>query len=166
MRRSRRWEGPPAPVEVTEIAGVRLEPTALLTCPMAAGLHQWITTAVQPAARNSLKTQVTVIHVAASYVCRSRNGVAGAKLSEHGRVNALDMSGFDFANRDAASVAGDWGSPAGTSGRAPEGSFLAIAQKAACPIFTTVLGPGSDPYHGSHFHLDLIARKNGWRICQ
>ena len=37
---------------------------------------------------------------------------------------------------------------------------------AACQRFTTVLGPGADPYHSGHVHLDLEARHNGYRICQ
>ena len=46
------------------------------------------------------------------------------------------------------------------------GSFLEDIRKAACPHFTTVLGPGSDPYHGDHFHVDVLQRKGGYRICQ
>jgi hypothetical protein len=33
-------------------------------------------------------------------------------------------------------------------------------RKAACGPFNTVLGPGSDPFHGDHFHLDT-ARGRG-----
>jgi hypothetical protein len=29
-----------------------------------------------------------------------------------------------------------------------------------------VLGPGSDWYHEDHIHLDLMERRNGYRICQ
>jgi hypothetical protein len=29
----------------------------------------------------------------------------------------------------------------------------------------TVLGPGSDAYHGNHIHLDLIERPSGYRVC-
>ena len=36
----------------------------------------------------------------------------------------------------------------------------------ACQRFTTVLGPGSDSYHESHVHLDLIERRQGFRMCQ
>ena len=32
--------------------------------------------------------------------------------------------------------------------------------------FTTVLGPGSDDFHKTHIHLDLIERKGGYRMCQ
>ena len=30
----------------------------------------------------------------------------------------------------------------------------------------TVLGPGSDWYHEEHIHLDLMERRNNYRICQ
>ena len=29
-----------------------------------------------------------------------------------------------------------------------------------------MLGPGSDGYHEDHIHLDLIERRNDYRICQ
>ena len=35
-----------------------------------------------------------------------------------------------------------------------------------CSRFTTVLGPGSDWYHEDHIHLDLMERRNNYRICQ
>ena len=35
-----------------------------------------------------------------------------------------------------------------------------------CARFSTVLGPGSDWYHEDHIHLDLIERRNNYRICQ
>ena len=35
-----------------------------------------------------------------------------------------------------------------------------------CARFTTVLGPGSDGYHEDHIHLDLMERRNNYRICQ
>jgi hypothetical protein len=35
-----------------------------------------------------------------------------------------------------------------------------------CSRFSTVLGPGSDGYHEEHIHLDLIERRNNYKICQ
>ena len=35
-----------------------------------------------------------------------------------------------------------------------------------CARFTTVLGPGSDWYHEDHIHLDLMERRNNYKICQ
>ena len=35
------------------------------------------------------------------------------------------------------------------------------AQKAACGIFGTTLGPGSDGYHEDHLHFDTASYRNG-----
>jgi hypothetical protein len=35
-----------------------------------------------------------------------------------------------------------------------------------CARFSTVLGPGSDGYHEDHIHLDLMQRRNNYKICQ
>ena len=35
-----------------------------------------------------------------------------------------------------------------------------------CARFPTVLGPGSDWYHEDHIHLDLMERRNNYKICQ
>jgi hypothetical protein len=161
--------GAAAPIEVTEIAGVVLTPPATINCAMARGLHQWITEDVKPAAMRRLKTKVTALHVAASYVCRRRNNAIGGKLSEHAKANALDISGFSFAKTSAVSVGGggSWGGGILKSiGLSKSGSFLGDIREGACSHFTTVLGPGSDRYHGDHFHVDALQRKGGYRICK
>lgn len=160
--------GAPAPIAVSAIDGVALEPAATMTCPLAAALHRWIVSDLQPAAKRRLATRVTSIHTASSYVCRRRNNASSGKLSEHGRANALDMSGFSFAKSKAVAVGGDgWGgSLLGAIGLSGGNSFLNDIRTAACTHFTTVLGPGSDPYHGDHFHLDVLERRGGYRICK
>lgn len=161
--------GAPAPVAVTRVAGVALSPPATLTCPMAAALHNWITEAVQPAARKRLRTEVTEIRAATSYACRRRNNSSSGKMSEHARANALDMAGFSFSTegKNVAVGGSNWGEGLLASlGLSRGGSFLNEIRAAACPRFTTVLGPGSDPYHGDHFHVDVLKRKGGYRICQ
>lgn len=160
--------GAAAPVLVSKVAGVALTPPAAVTCPMAAALHGWIATSVKPAAKQRLKTEVTEIHAAASYVCRRRNNARSGKLSEHGRANALDISGFSFARSDSVTVGGGgWGGGIlKTLGISGSGSFLGDIRKGACTYFTTVLGPGSDPYHGDHFHVDALERRGGYHICK
>jgi hypothetical protein len=91
-----------------------------------------------------------------SYDCRGRNRVAGAKLSEHGLANALDIRSVRL--RDGRVVR-----PADAA--APR-EFRAAMKDAACGRFTTVLGPGSDGYHEDHIHLDRIERRGGYRMCQ
>jgi hypothetical protein len=155
--------GAPAPVEVTAIAGVKLAPAATLTCPMVAALHHWVTGTLQPLAQSMLATRVTTIANTSSYVCRSRNHIAGAKISEHARANALDMASFTYARAD---LPAGWAQWLGADGKPVPESFIERARLGACSDFATVLGPGADQYHGDHFHLDVLARKNGYRICQ
>ena len=161
--------GAPAPVEVTAVAGVKLVPPATQTCAMAAALVAWVAEDVQPAARARLGTEVTEIRTATSYACRRRNNGASGKMSEHSKANALDMSGFSFARTDGVSVEGSGGWGAGllaAAGLSRDGAFLEDIRKKSCAHFTTVLGPVSDPFHGDHFHVDVLQRKGGYRICQ
>jgi len=44
--------------------------------------------------------------------------------------------------------------------------FRERVRQSACMRFTTVLGPGSDDFHKTHIHLDLIERRDNYRICQ
>jgi len=161
--------GAPAPIEISAVAGVKLKPPATETCAMAAALAAWVTEDVQPAARKRLGTEVTEIRTATSYACRRRNNGSSGKMSEHSKANALDMSGFTFAKTEGVTVGGkdNWGDGLlGAIGLSKGGSFLEDIRKAACTHFTTVLGPGSDPYHGDHFHVDVLQRKGDYRICQ
>ena len=156
-----------APIEVSSIAGVTLKPPAIINCAAAKAMSAWVSGNVQPAAKRRLKTTVSEIHVAASYVCRRRNNAASGKLSEHAKGNAIDMSGFSFAKSDAVAVGGGWGEGLLASiGLSKSGPFLNDIRAGACTHFTTVLGPGSDRYHGDHFHVDVIVRRGGYRICK
>ena len=92
------------------------------------------------------------------YVCRPRNNLEGAKLSEHAHANAIDIASFRFTKHDAASIGQE-------SDKAGEGFETAI-RSAACRYFTTVLGPGSNAEHATHFHLDMAERRHGYRLCE
>ena len=92
----------------------------------------------------------------ASYDCRGRNRVVGAKLSEHGKANALDMRSFKLANGKVVEL---------TSVQVAKDLRESLKQS-TCARFTTVLGPGSDGYHEDHVHVDLAERRGGYRMCQ
>ena len=47
-----------------------------------------------------------------------------------------------------------------------EKRFLDQVRAAACGPFKTVLGPGTDADHDTHFHLDMAARRNGYTYCK
>lgn len=141
---------------------VKLKPAALLRCPMIPQVERWIRESVGPAARYYLAADVVEVSVAGSYSCRPMNHVSGAKLSEHGYANALDVSGFTLSDGRKISVKRDW------NGGDAEQAFLRVAHRGACQQFTTVLGPNYDRAHADHFHVDLARHGiNGLkRICK
>lgn len=132
------------PVRVTSVDGVRLSQTATMDCPTALALNKWVQNGLRPAFGNA---EVVELKVAAHYICRSRNNVRGAKISEHGRGKAIDISGFVLSNGKEISVQGNFN------------KSIRKAHKAACGIFKTTLGPGSDGYHEDHLHFDTASRK-------
>ncbi|HET7714738.1 MAG TPA: extensin family protein [Bauldia sp.] len=148
--------GIPAPVEVAALGGgaVKLSMKAVINCDLASTLAAFMRDVVDPLAREKLGGSVTDIRVAAAYHCRTRNGVKGAKLSEHAKGNAIDISAFK--------VNGNWIEVGGRNGLA-QSAFLREVRKAGCGPFTTVLGPGSDAYHSDHFHFDLAKRGQSGR---
>jgi hypothetical protein len=128
---------------------VSLMPAATSNCNMAGALARWLEDFVQPAAEQNFGEPVTALRNAASYVCRSRNNVPGARLSEHATANALDVSAFQLASGRWISVLEFW------TGDGPESLFLNQVHDQACAEFTTVLGPNANASHRDHFHLDL-----------
>ncbi|MEH7828381.1 extensin-like domain-containing protein [Gemmobacter denitrificans] len=136
------------PVRVTSIAGVKLSQPATITCDTAIATRKWLERAVQPAFG---KTPVVKLNIAGHYVCRPRNNIRGAKISEHGRGRALDISGFVLADGRQLSIAGDY----------RRSKAIKAAHKAACGIFGTTLGPGSDGHHEDHLHFDVARHGNG-----
>ena len=158
--------GAPAPIRITAIGLSKINPPADANCEFAEALHGWVTSSLQPAAREYLHKDVTVINNASAYVCRLRNGLSTGKLSEHGKANALDIATLQFADGSATSIKGDWSGAAQLLGLSAKAEFLRRLRRDACIRFTTVLGPGTDQYHGDHFHVDLARRNNGYRICK
>jgi hypothetical protein len=128
-----------------------------MTCPLAEALARWTVDHVRPEAERHLGSAPRAVSIGTSYQCRDQR--SGAKLSEHAFANALDITGFTFPDKPAVSVTA-------RSGDTPEGAFQAAIRAAACGLFTTVLGPGSDEDHSDHLHVDLRGRRNGYRICQ
>lgn len=131
-----------------------VKPAAILRCPMASAVADWIRTDMTPLAQK-LGSRVSELDNFDSYECRGRNRVAGAKLSEHGRANALDVRALKLANGQTIDL----------TDRSVAHDLRQEVLGSVCARFTTVLGPGSDGYHENHIHLDLIQRRNGYRIC-
>jgi hypothetical protein len=134
---------------------VSVKPAAILRCKMAAALAEWIRSDIAPLAER-LGSAVSNLDNFDSFECRGRNRIVGAQLSEHGRANALDVRAFKFTDGTTISL---------TDRTVPRGLRESVLHS-ACSRFSTVLGPGSDWYHEDHIHLDLMERRNNYRICQ
>ncbi|KIC25894.1 extensin-like domain-containing protein [Leisingera sp. ANG-M6] len=143
-------------VRVREIAGVRLSQASLMTCNTARALKTWINREVETAFGR--RNKVVGLRVAAHYACRTRNNRPGAKISEHGKARAIDISGFTLASGETVSVLHGW------QNRKTRKKLKKI-WRAACGPFGTVLGPEADRYHKDHFHLD-VARHRGGTYCR
>ena len=146
--------GATQPFEMTAaLSGrVAMRPAALLRCPMIPAVDHWMQTTVMPAALRNFSQPVVEIKVAASYSCRPMNHVDGARLSEHGHANALDVAAFILADGRSISVKKGW------RGDYRDRAFLRAVRDGACQQFTTVLGPDYDGNHHDHFHVDLARR--------
>jgi len=130
-------------------------PPATLRCTTAEAVALWVRDDIAPIAA-SLGAPLGGVANFDSYECRGRNRVIGAKISEHGKGNAIDIRALTLAN-----------------GRSYELTDMAVDKEtrerlkaSACARFTTVLGPASDGFHENHVHVDLAERRGGYRICQ
>jgi hypothetical protein len=243
--------GSPAPMKLVSIGSnppIAFSAPPMLTCDMIAAIHKWLQGDVQPLARKHLGAPIVGIKVMSAYSCRNTYGRAKTRLSEHGRVNALDIGELLTAEGETTQVVADWGpiareiaekasaekaeaikrqaeaaaaarkgkvadgpkvaapsapkvlqggsiqigipgltKPADTgfgwappshlggpkeaSASAPtaalnaKAAFLRAIHKAACAIFSTVLGPEANRAHKNHFHLDMAPRA-GANICE
>jgi hypothetical protein len=133
------------PVRLTSVSGVRLSQAATVDCSIAKSLNAWVDEVAQPAFDGKL----VELQVAAHYICRGRNNIKGAKVSEHGKGRAIDISAFILSDGKVLTVKQNYN------------KLLRKIYKAGCGYFKTTLGPGSDGYHEDHFHFDTSARKGG-----
>lgn len=134
---------------------IEVRPTAILRCPMAESFAAWIRDEVSPQI-DRRDTTLHAVETYGSYQCRGRNGVTGAKLSEHGKGDAIDVRALVLAHGRRTEL----------TNVTVEKSLREDLRDSACRRFTTVLGPGADSYHDSHVHLDNLERAHGHRICE
>jgi hypothetical protein len=130
--------------------GVPVTNLGAMTCPLARSLGRWAREAVQPAAEQWMKSRVTRIESFGTYACRSVNSQPGARLSEHGRANAVDIAAFTFANGRRVTVLDGWHGADEDARR-----FLRAVHQAGCRRFATGLGPDANALHHNHFHFDM-----------
>jgi hypothetical protein len=132
---------------------------------MVAELDTWLADVVQPAALARFGAPVAQIDSMGSYNCRGMNNQIGARLSEHSFGNAIDIGGFELADGRKITLVRDW-----SHGDPQTRAFLHDVHNGACGHFTTVLSPGSNPFHYNHIHVDLamhgMTSTGPRRICK
>jgi len=149
--------GVPKAVEVREVSGVRLTTGAKVNCTTATALNKWVRDSVRPAV-GSRGGGIASLKVVAHYSCRTRNNQPGAKISEHGRGNAIDIAAINLKDGSSLDVLKGWRDSS-------QGKVLRKVHAGACGPFGTVLGPDADRYHQDHFHFD-VARHRGGSYCR
>jgi len=134
---------------------VAVSPPATLRCPMARQVADWVRDDVAPTVKKFDSPLVGLDNLA-SYECRGRNNVRAAKVSEHGRADALDVRDFKLAD----------GRELVLTDMTADKDWRDAVRSSACERFMTVLGPGSDGYHEEHVHIDLEPRRSDYKICE
>ena len=145
--------GVEAPVRITSVGGVALSTPATMDCPTAKALHTWVEKGAKPAIGRT-GGGLAELKVAAGYACRTRNNQPGAKISEHGRGRAIDISAFRLVDGSQITVLDGWN-------RRGQSQPLRRMHKAACGPFGTVLGPNANRFHRDHFHFDTARYRSG-----
>lgn len=140
-------------VRVRSVSGIVLSQSSVMDCPTASALKSWIDRSAKPAlARKGggLKS----LRVAAHYACRTRNSQKGARISEHGKGRAIDISAFRLRDGSEVSVLEGWNARATSKA-------MRQMHKGACGPFGTVLGPNANKFHRDHFHFDTARYRSG-----
>lgn len=140
------------PVRITAVDGVALSQAAVIDCPTAKALYSWVNKSVIPTVGRK-GGGVRSLKVAAHYACRTRNNKKGARISEHGKGRAIDISAIHLNDGSSLTVLKDW--------RSRNSKIMRKIHKGACGPFGTVLGPKSDRYHQDHFHFDTARYRSG-----
>jgi hypothetical protein len=105
---------------------------------------------VQPLAREMYGQQVVRLGDMGTYSCRDivGNPLWKGVRSEHASANAIDISGFTFADGRTITLLRDW------NRRGKDGVFLREVHRRACRYFRVALGPDFNKAHANHFHFD------------
>lgn len=142
-------------VLLTDHTRVGIKPAPVLRCEMAESLAAWIRDEAAPRV-SALGAALRSVDNYDDFECRGRNRVLNAKLSEHGKGNAVDVRAFTL----------DDGHVIRLTDMTVAKDFRETLRDSACHRFTTVLGPGADAHHNGHIHLDILERHAGYRICE
>jgi hypothetical protein len=132
----------------------------VVACRFAERFGHWVGDLAAVLVKGQLGTDLKAVHTGAGFECRKRNRAATGKLSAHALGLAVDIAGFELASGDRLLVT--------ESQDSAKVGLLSVLRTASCGWFTTILGPGTDPAHADHWHLDIQQHgsSDNYRICQ
>lgn len=132
------------------------------TCGFALRFANWIDDQADPIVHAWTKMHIKSIGTGPGYECRGRNGDSSAKLSEHAFGNAADIERIKLGDGQTIEIKD------AIDGASRYQTVLAGLRAAGCQYFMTVLGPGANAAHASHFHFDLQRRgkKGNHKMCE
>jgi hypothetical protein len=141
-------------------ASIRLPEEPMLACRFAEQVGHFLGDLAAPVIAGRLSFELKSVHTGPGYECRNRNRAANGHLSAHALGIAIDVAAFELANGKLLPIKPD--------GDVRGEAAVAAVRTAACGWFTTILGPGSDPAHTDHMHLDILTHGSSdrYRICQ
>lgn len=155
--------GPQPDSRCTVVQAVRLEGLTLpdgakvdfpehptIACTTAETFSSFVRDLLSPLAKGTFGAPVSAVWTGPGLECRSMDHIVGAKLSAHGQGLAIDIAQLKLADGRLIEV----GQAKNETGQ----TFETAARNAACGYFHTVLGPGTDSYHRTHWHFDLLVR--------
>ena len=139
---------------------IRLPDEPTLSCRFGERFGHWLRDLVAPLIAGELAVELKSVRTGPGYECRNRNRAEAGKISAHASGLAADVASFELANGRTLTVKPD--------GDEHSQATVAAIRVAACGWFTTVLGPGSDPAHADHMHVDIMQHGSSdrYRICQ
>ena len=131
-----------------------------IACTTADAFSLYVRDLLSPLAKGTYGAAVASVWTGPGLECRSRDHILGAKLSAHGQGLAIDIAQLKLSNGFMIQV--------GLPKTEADQGFETASRAAACGYFHTVLGPGSDSYHRTHWHFDLEVRgsKSDGKYCK
>jgi len=141
---------------------ITLPDSPVFNCRFALQFALWLSDTGAAIVSSHLNSPLAKVSTGPGYQCRGRNGDSSAKLSEHGFGNAVDITTLTTADGRTVQISD------AINSASPSFETLRGLRTAACGYFTTVLGPGANAAHASHFHFDLgmHGKSANYRICE
>lgn len=143
-------------VRVARFGEVQLSSSFLASCPLALRSAMYVHQRAVPTAQQIIGSPLRRIDHLGSFACRNIYNREQARRSEHATADALDISGFRFANGQQITVRKGW-NESGARGEVVRALF-----SQSCAFYGNALGPEYNAAHADHFHLGM----RGFGLCR